>query len=97
MNGIWHKVGPGSLLFIVAVSVVLLAIVIAINIFVARKCGFNKADEITIVFCGSKEPGQRDPDGQYSLSNLDSGDHGAAADDFPSDPADGMRRAGTTL
>lgn len=55
VNGIWHKVGPGSLLFIVAVSVVLLAIVIAINIFVARKCGFNKADEITIVFCGSKK------------------------------------------
>ena len=33
----------------------LLAIVIAVNIFVARKCGFNKADEITIVFCGSKK------------------------------------------
>lgn len=55
MNGIWHKVGVGSLLFIVVVSVVLLAIVIGINVFVARKCGFNKADEITIVFCGSKK------------------------------------------
>ena len=55
MNGIWHKVGVGSLLFIVVVSIVLLAIVIAINVFVARKCGFNKADEITIVFCGSKK------------------------------------------
>lgn len=55
VNGIWHKVGVGSLLFIVAISCVLLAIVIAINVFVARKCGFNKADEITIVFCGSKK------------------------------------------
>ena len=45
----------GSLLFIVIVSIVLLAIVIAINVFVARRCGFNKADEITIVFCGSKK------------------------------------------
>lgn len=54
VNGIWHKVGIGSLLFIVVVSIVLLAIVIGINVFVARKCGFNKADEITIVFCGSK-------------------------------------------
>lgn len=54
MNGIWHKVGLGSLLFIVMVSTVLLAIVIAVNVFVARRCGFNKADEITIVFCGSK-------------------------------------------
>lgn len=55
VNGIWHKVGIGSLLFIVVVSIVLLAIVIGINVFVARKCGFNKADEITIVFCGSKK------------------------------------------
>jgi len=55
VNGIWHKVGVGSLLFIVIVSMVLLAIVIAINVFVARRCGFNKADEITIVFCGSKK------------------------------------------
>lgn len=54
VNGIWHKVGLGSLLFIVVVSPVLLAIVIAVNVFVARRCGFNKADEITIVFCGSK-------------------------------------------
>lgn len=55
VNGIWHKVGVGSLLFIVVVSIVLLAIVILVNTLVARKCGFNKADEITIVFCGSKK------------------------------------------
>lgn len=55
VNGIWHKVGVGSLLFIVAASLVLLAIVIVVNVVVARKCGFNKADEITIVFCGSKK------------------------------------------
>jgi sodium/bile acid cotransporter 7 len=55
VNGIWHKVGLGSLLFIGVVSCILLAIVIAVNVFVARKGGFNKADEITIVFCGSKK------------------------------------------
>ncbi|HKN04730.1 MAG TPA: bile acid:sodium symporter family protein [Buttiauxella sp.] len=54
-NGIWHKVGLGSLLFIVVVSLVLLAMVISINMFVARRLGFSKADEITIVFCGSKK------------------------------------------
>lgn len=54
-HGIWHKVGAGSLLFIVVASLVLLGIVIAVNIFVARRLGFNKADEITIVFCGSKK------------------------------------------
>lgn len=55
VNGIWHQVGAGSLLFIVAVSLVLLAIVIIVNTVVARRLGFNKADEITIVFCGSKK------------------------------------------
>ncbi|MEL4015149.1 bile acid:sodium symporter family protein [Dryocola clanedunensis] len=54
-HGIWHKVGAGSLLFIVVVSLVLLGIVIAVNTFMARRLGFNKADEITIVFCGSKK------------------------------------------
>lgn len=55
VNGIWHKIGLGSLLFIVIVSLILLAIVIGVNVLVARKCGFSKADEITIVFCGSKK------------------------------------------
>lgn len=54
-HGIWHKVGVGSLLFIAVASLVLLGIVIAVNIFVARRLGFSKADEITIVFCGSKK------------------------------------------
>ena len=55
VNGIWHKVGVGSLVFIIVVSLILLALVIGINTFVARKLGFSKADEITIVFCGSKK------------------------------------------
>ncbi len=97
VNGIWHKVGLGSLLFIVVVSPVLLAIVIAVNVFVARRCGFNKADEITIVFCGSKEPGQRHSDGQYSLPDLHPRHHGAAVDDLPPNPADGLRGAGAAL
>jgi len=54
-HGIWHQVGIGSMAFIVLVSLVLLAIVLVINIYMARKLGFSKADEITIVFCGSKK------------------------------------------
>lgn len=54
-HGIWNQVGWEALLFIVGVSLVLLAIVITVNIVVARRLGFNKADEITIVFCGSKK------------------------------------------
>ncbi|MGO1238143.1 MAG: bile acid:sodium symporter, partial [Hafnia alvei] len=44
-----------SLLSIVVFSTVLLAIVLVINTFAARWLGFNTADEITIVFCGSKK------------------------------------------
>jgi len=54
-EGIWHKVGAGTLLFIVGFSIVLLTIVLVVNTFMARALGFNKADEITIVFCGSKK------------------------------------------
>lgn len=54
-HGIWHQVGIGSMAFIVLVSLVLLAIVLVVNTYMARKLGFSKADEITIVFCGSKK------------------------------------------
>ncbi len=54
-HGIWHQVGAGSLAFIVAVSIVLLAFVLVVNTYMARWLGFSKPDEITIVFCGSKK------------------------------------------
>jgi sodium/bile acid cotransporter 7 len=54
-HGIWHQVGMGSLVFIVAGSIVLLTIVLVVNTYMARWMGFSKADEITIVFCGSKK------------------------------------------
>jgi len=54
-QGIWHKVGLGSFAFIVVVCVILVAIVIVFNTYMARWMGFNKAEEITIVFCGSKK------------------------------------------
>lgn len=54
-QGIWHKVGVGSFAFIVAFCLVLLTFILVINTYVARWLGFAKADEITIVFCGSKK------------------------------------------
>ncbi|MFS1538699.1 MAG: bile acid:sodium symporter family protein [Candidatus Phlomobacter fragariae] len=55
IEGIWHKVDGWSLLMIVIISCLLLAIVVLFNIYSARYFGFSKADEITIVFCGSKK------------------------------------------
>lgn len=55
VEGIWHQVNGYSLLGVLGCSIVLLAIVLVINTWVARFMGFNTADEITIVFCGSKK------------------------------------------
>lgn len=54
-EGIWQKIDAMSILQIAVVSCGLLAIVLLINVYGARALGFNKADEITIVFCGSKK------------------------------------------
>ncbi len=92
VNGIWHKVGWGSLLFIVVVSCVLLAIVIVVNVFMARRLGFNKADEITIVFCGIKRRPLYLPNGiivlaisiscSFSISATQQTQHFRFVDDF---------------
>ena len=55
VEGIWHKVDAHSLLMIGVISCVLLAVVIVVNTYAARLLRFNKEDEITIVFCGSKK------------------------------------------
>jgi sodium/bile acid cotransporter 7 len=55
VQGIWHQVGWYDLASIVLLSCVLLALVLGWNVWISRRLGFNKADEITIVFCGSKK------------------------------------------
>jgi len=53
--GLWHQVDPQSLVWLVVVCCLLLAAVLALNTWSTRKLGFRRADEITIVFCGSKK------------------------------------------
>jgi sodium/bile acid cotransporter 7 len=54
-QGLWQKL-PVSLLFsLVVVSCVLLALALTLTTFASRRLGFNKEDEIAIVFCGSKK------------------------------------------
>lgn len=55
VGGIWKQIDLFGIGVIVVFSCVLLAIVIAANVFAARRLGFNKEDEIAIVFCGSKK------------------------------------------
>jgi len=54
-QGIWREVSAVQILWLLAVCGAILAAALAITTFAARWLGFDKADEIAIVFCGSKK------------------------------------------
>jgi sodium/bile acid cotransporter 7 len=54
-QGLWHEVPGTALAGLVIVDVVLLVLALSLTGLVARHLGFNEADRITIVFCGSKK------------------------------------------
>lgn len=53
--GLWSLVPARALLMLTAVSMLILLVVLAGTTYLARWLGFNKEDEITVVFCGSKK------------------------------------------
>ena len=53
--GLWRDMPLHALIGLLVLCCVLLAVVLTCTTLLARKLGFNKADEITIVFCGSKK------------------------------------------
>ena len=55
VDGIWHQIDARVLLRVALIDVALLASVMAVLIFASRQLGFSRADEIAIVFCGSKK------------------------------------------
>ena len=55
IDGLWHETPLSDVLAIGVLSAVLLAIVMPLLTVVARRLGFARQDEITIVFCGSKK------------------------------------------
>ena len=55
IEGLWRQVPLRSLAGLLVVCAVLLAIVLTFTTWTARRLGFSKEDEITIVFCGSKK------------------------------------------
>ncbi|HJV54040.1 MAG TPA: bile acid:sodium symporter family protein [Noviherbaspirillum sp.] len=54
-QGLWRQLPPAALAGLVLVNGVLLAAALMLSRFCSRRLGFNRADEITIVFCGSKK------------------------------------------
>lgn len=55
VEGLWSKVPGWQLLAVFVLCAVLLAVVMSITGAIARRLGFSKEDEITILFCGSKK------------------------------------------
>ncbi|PIF89589.1 sodium/bile acid cotransporter 7 [Acidovorax sp. 62] len=55
VEGLWQQLPLPALLGLLVVCAVLLALALATTTWAARRIGFSKEDEITIVFCGSKK------------------------------------------
>lgn len=55
VGGIWQRTAAIDLFVILLLSAVLLAVVMAANLFVARRMGLPRGDEIVLLFCGSKK------------------------------------------
>jgi len=55
VDGIWHQIDAGDLFKVALVDIALLAAVMTILTFGSRQLGFSRADQIAIVFCGSKK------------------------------------------
>lgn len=53
--GLWSKIPPAALLALVLVCALLLALSMGLSAWLARRFGFSKEDEITIVFCGAQK------------------------------------------
>ncbi len=54
-EGLWHQIPLAALGGLLVVCAVLLALALAVTIFVSKRLGFSRADQITIIFCGSKK------------------------------------------
>lgn len=55
VQGLWQQLPVPALAGLFLACCILLAIILGLTTFAARQLGFNKADEIAIVFCGSKK------------------------------------------
>ncbi|WP_333769490.1 bile acid:sodium symporter family protein [Streptomyces sp. IBSBF 2435] len=53
--GVWHSLSPWRLLALLALCAALLAAALGVTGVAGARLGFDRADRITIVFCGSKK------------------------------------------
>ena len=55
VSGLWHQLDAAQLVRLALVDAALLTAVMTILTFTSRRLGFSRADEIAILFCGSKK------------------------------------------
>ncbi|KQV66387.1 bile acid:sodium symporter family protein [Rhizobium sp. Root1220] len=55
VEGLWHTFSIADIAAVIVADMLLLAFVLCSTIFGSRWLGFDKADQITITFCGSKK------------------------------------------
>lgn len=55
VQGVWSRIGGAELAILIVAAASLLAFVMVFLTFASRLLGFNKDDEIAIVFCGAKK------------------------------------------
>ncbi len=54
-EGLWHHLPLGALAGLFVINALLLAAALAITTLTSKRLGFNREDQITIIFCGSKK------------------------------------------
>lgn len=54
-QGLWHRTPLSALGGVVLIDIVLLTLALLITGMAAKRLGFSRADQITVVFCGSKK------------------------------------------
>jgi sodium/bile acid cotransporter 7 len=54
-EGLWHKVPPSALAGLLAADSVVLAAALVVTGIISKWLGFERADRVTIIFCGSKK------------------------------------------
>ncbi|MEM5438101.1 bile acid:sodium symporter family protein [Paraburkholderia diazotrophica] len=54
-EGLWHQIPLAALGGLLVVCAVLLALALLATMIVSKRLGFSRADQITIIFCGSKK------------------------------------------
>jgi sodium/bile acid cotransporter 7 len=55
LGGLWQQLPPDKFALLIAVAALLLAAVMGVAVAGSRLLGFSRADEIVVLFCGSKK------------------------------------------